>query len=269
MTRVALFLAVLAAVFAAAFAIGRLAPADEAGAETPPAPAHGGGGGHGDAGGEAGGAHASALRLVPARTTLPAGRGVQFAFRVVDAEGRAVRDFDVAHAKKMHLIVASRDLSEFHHLHPALDEQGVWRTTLRAARPGGYVAFADFTRAGERTVLRSDLFAPGRVVAKPIPREWPHAEVDGYEVLAARHEDGMLSFAVTRDGERVRLQPYLGANGHLVVLRAGDLEYLHVHPHGDGLAFENEFPTAGTYRGFLQFRAGGSVHTAAFTFDVA
>ena len=43
------------------------------------------------------------------------------------------------------------------------------------------------------------------------------------------------------------LQPYLGAYGHLVALRDGDLAYLHVHPgeHGDGRArvgFDAEVP---------------------------
>ena len=40
-----------------------------------------------------------------------------------------------------------------------------------------------------------------------------------------------LSFAVRRDGQAVAdLEPYLGAIGHLVALRRGDLAYLHVHP---------------------------------------
>src|SRR3546814_3056298 len=35
------------------------------------------------------------------------------------------------------------------------------------------------------------------------------------------------------DGNPVMtLQPYLGAYGHLVALREGDLAYLHVHPEG-------------------------------------
>ena len=41
----------------------------------------------------------------------------------------------------------------------------------------------------------------------------------------------MLTLTVTKDGQPVTdLQPYLGAYGHLVALRAGDLAYLHVHP---------------------------------------
>ena len=65
------------------------------------------------------------------------------------------------------------------------------------------------------------------------------------------------------------LQPYLGARGHLVMLRAGDLAYQHVHPLGDALAFDAGDAAPGTYRLFLQFRHAGRVHTAAFTHEVA
>ena len=67
-------------------------------------------------------------------------------------------------------------------------------------------------------------------------------------------------------------EPYLGAAGHLVVIREGDLGYLHVHPL-DGEAgpvrFAAEFPTPGTYRLFFDFSSGGTVRTASFTVDVA
>ncbi|MCW5880437.1 MAG: hypothetical protein KIS91_05820 [Anaerolineae bacterium] len=76
---------------------------------------------------------------------------------------------------------------------------------------------------------------------------------------------GETSFAVTRDGRPVTVEPYLGAQGHLVALREGDLAFLHVHPHEERLAFETTFPTGGRYRLFLQFKAAGTVHTAAFT----
>jgi hypothetical protein len=74
---------------------------------------------------------------------------------------------------------------------------------------------------------------------------------------------------VTRGGAPVALQDYLGARGHLVALRRGDLAFLHVHPDEDSLAFEATFPTAGSYRLFLQFKVGGRVHTAAFTQEVS
>ena len=51
------------------------------------------------------------------------------------------------------------------------------------------------------------------------------------------------------------LEPYLGAFGHLVAIRAGDLAYLHVHPEGEtGLRFVVDVPTAGVYRLFLGYQ---------------
>ncbi len=104
--------------------------------------------------------------------------------------------------------------------------------------------------------------------------------VDGYEVTldgALRPgAGGQLKLAVEKDGKPVTdLQPYLGAYGHLVALRAGDLAYLHVHPNGepgDGrtepgpeVSFTATVPSKGAYRLFLDFRHEGKVRTAAFT----
>jgi hypothetical protein len=80
-----------------------------------------------------------------------------------------------------------------------------------------------------------------------------------------------VEFSVTRNGEPVDgVQPYLGADGHLVVLREGDLAFLHAHPQGElggsgPIVFDVDYPSAGAYRMFLQFRHRGEVHTAAFT----
>ena len=78
-----------------------------------------------------------------------------------------------------------------------------------------------------------------------------------------------LGFSVTRDGRAVETEPYLGARGHLVALREGDLAFLHVHPDEDALAFRAEFPSAGRYRLYLQFKHAGACHTAAFTQEVS
>ncbi len=69
-------------------------------------------------------------------------------------------------------------------------------------------------------------------------------------------QEARLQFEV-RDGGRViadRLQPYLGAKGHLVALREGDLAYLHTHPETEEPTFTVSYPSAGTYRLFAQFR---------------
>ncbi len=104
--------------------------------------------------------------------------------------------------------------------------------------------------------------------------------VDGYEITldgALRPGVGSeLKLEVEKDGRPVTdLQPNLGAYGHLVALRAGDLAYLHVHPNGepgDGrtesgpeVSFTATAPSKGAYRLFLDFRHEGEVRTAAFT----
>ncbi|GAA4445985.1 hypothetical protein GCM10023148_52740 [Actinokineospora soli] len=210
--------------------------------------------------------------FVPASTTLDGG---EFAFRITGPDGRAVTGFDVAHDKRMHLIVVRRDLVEYQHVHPEQAPDGTWTVPLEVGRPGAYRAFADFDpEGGDPVTLGVDLFADGDA------QRVAHANstvdtVDGYEVRL----DGELSAVtatVTKDGVEVTdLEPYLGAYGHLVALREGDLAYLHVHPDGapgDGrtaagprIGFGVEVPSAGKYRLFLDFKHGGVVRTADFT----
>ena len=85
------------------------------------------------------------------------------------------------------------------------------------------------------------------------------------EGAARAGAESELRFTVARDGHPVAIQDYLGAKGHLVALREGDLAFLHVHPDKDSLRFMATFPTAGRYRLFLQFKHEGRVQTVAFT----
>jgi hypothetical protein len=207
------------------------------------------------------------LRLVVADPELRRGRRETLRFTIVDASGAPVRDFDVAHERRMHLIVVRRDLTGFQHLHPTQAADGSWSTPIALPDAGSYRVLADFTRDGEAQTLASDLRVDGPADLAPLPPPATLAETDGYTVrLDARGEH--LGFAITRDGEPVRTEPYLGAGGHLVALREGDLAFLHVHPEGDEVAFETQFPTPGRYWLFLQFKHAGQVHTAAFTVAV-
>jgi hypothetical protein len=205
------------------------------------------------------------LTLELARRTAPKGTPFRLAFRIVDGRGQIVRDFDVEHTKRMHLIVVRRDLTGFQHLHPAENADGTWsvRVTLPAA--GSYRVFADFSAGGKPYTLADDLSVDGSLRSQPLPAPAGAAGVDGLRVALSRTA-GALDFTVTRGGRPVALRDYLGAKGHLVALRQGDLAFLHVHPDEDRLRFMADFPTAGRYRLFLQFKtADGRLHTAAFT----
>ena len=227
------------------------------------------------------------LGLDPAEVS--AGRRSDLRITITGADGRPVRDYEVEHEQRMHFIVVRRDLTGFQHLHPSLGADGVWRIELSLPEPGSYRVFADFKRQGENHTLAGDLAVDGAVDWQPLAAATSVARTaDGYDVQlngtssrAGREEE--LRFTVRRDGRPVSVEPYLGAGGHLVALRAGDLAYLHVHPAADGeaahgghsevasaaVAFMTQFPSAGRYRLFLQFKHQGRVHTAAFTRDVA
>ncbi|MFF2234540.1 hypothetical protein [Streptomyces anulatus] len=215
---------------------------------------------------------------------VEAGEPAELRFAVVDEDtSRKVTAFRREHDKELHLIVASSDLTAYRHLHPERAADGTWSTPVELPEAGGYRVFADFTpdvKNAEGVTLGADLAVSGDANPEALPDAERTVTVDGYEVTldgALRPGAGSeLKLEVEKDGKPVTdLQPYLGAYGHLVALRAGDLAYLHVHPNGepgDGrtkpgpeVSFTATAPSRGAYRLFLDFRHEGKVRTAAFT----
>jgi hypothetical protein len=213
------------------------------------------------------------LTLKLGRRTATPGKRFDLTFRVTDRRGRTVRDFELEHTKRMHLIVVRRDMSGFQHLHPKQAADGSWSVPVTLRDAGSYRVFADFAVAGKPHTLADDLTVDGAVRSLHLPAPVKSVEVDGLRVsltegASRAGAESEMRFTVTRKGAPVAVQQYLGAKGHLVALRQGDLAFLHVHPDENSLKFMAQFPTAGTYRLFLQFQIDGRVHTAAFTQEV-
>jgi hypothetical protein len=217
------------------------------------------------------------LTLALEQTQLERGRPTELRFSIVGSDGEPVRDFEVEHEKRMHFIVVRRDGQGFQHLHPELGDDGVWHVPLTLSAAGSYRVFADFKHDDEAQTLAADLAVDGEADYAPLPAPATSADTgDGYHVrldagALRAGQEAELRFAVTRNGEPVETEPYLGAGGHLVALREGDLAYLHVHPEehgGDAVSFMTEFPSEGRYRLYLQFKHQGEVHTAEFTQEV-
>lgn len=224
-------------------------------------------------------ATADGYRMVPLSTSLDPDGG-RFRFVIDAPDGTPEHDFTPLHDRDLHLIVFNRELTSFDHVHPKLAPDGTWSVELPALEPGSYRAVADFmVTDGPRLALGADLSVAGTYRPGRLPEPARTATVDGYDVtIATEAGDGgevTATLVVRSDGEEVDLEPYLGANGHLVALRARDLAYAHVHPVEDEegemgpgtVVFDATLGAQGRYALFLDFTHHGAVHTAAFTFD--
>ncbi|HET9500834.1 MAG TPA: hypothetical protein VFO98_11290 [Marmoricola sp.] len=219
------------------------------------------------------------LALTDARARPGQTRPVSFT--ITGPDGSPVTAYDVEHEKQLHLIAVRRDFTGFQHVHPTLEKStGLWSVDLDLA-PGTWRVFTDFKATGaDALTLGTDLAVDGDYQPAAPATENRTATVDDYEVTLGGDltagADAKLTLTVSKDGKPVTdLQPYLGAYGHLVALRGGDLAYLHVHPDGtpgDGatdrgpaVVFYAAVPSAGTYHLYLDFQHNGVVRTVAFT----
>lgn len=222
-------------------------------------------------------AAADTTRLVSNLSSTAAGAPFDYAFTVEGPAGPIV-DYELLHERRLHLIVVSDDLVDYWHLHPEMTADGTWHIEMPALEPRVYVIYADFQPTGSEQITLQDRITITAGDAAVAPRDLPapvaHDEVGGFDVTLSGDVsagESTLQFDVTRDGQPVTTEPYLGAAGHLVAIRASDLDYLHVHPIEEGgpaIRFGADLPTAGTYRLFLDFSVDGTVHTASFTLDV-
>ncbi|MFN3430911.1 MAG: phosphoenolpyruvate carboxykinase domain-containing protein, partial [Candidatus Sericytochromatia bacterium] len=100
--------------------------------------------------------------------TMRAGQSAHWRFRFLDGPGRApLTRFSIHHDKPMHLVVVSRDLSHFAHLHPALVADGSFEIRVNARttdpdnadaatavpRPGTYFLFSEVAPVGRSATV--------------------------------------------------------------------------------------------------------------------
>lgn len=231
----------------------------------------------------------SGFALGPVHAPTRAGVASELSFQVRDATGAPVSGFATSHERALHLMVVRSDGAGYQHVHPDLDaDTDTWSLPWRWDAAGTYRVFVDFVPADgadaravtlSRAVEVGGTFAPETVAGVSASDS-----VGGFDLTVTGDlvagQSSELTVAVSRDGRPVTtLQPYLGAFGHLVALRDGDLAYLHVHAEGaepatgetsgPTITFMTEAPTPGFYLLYLDFRVDGRVHTARFVLQAA
>ncbi|WP_433124825.1 copper resistance protein CopC [Micromonospora sp. CA-240977] len=225
---------------------------------------------------------AGGYTLQPLERSQPPGVRTDYRFRIVGTDRQPATRFAVVHDKPLHLIVVGRDLSGYQHLHPTMASDGTWSVPLTLARPGGYRVYADFSvTAANGTQLPLVLGVDHTVPGAHAPTALPPAQAQTTAGPYAVSMNGTPTVGVTAPMHfqvsagpttPAQLEPYLGAYGHLVVVREGDLGYVHVHPEPElvdgSVKFWLTAPSSGRFRAFFDFQIAGTVHTAEFTINV-
>ena len=219
---------------------------------------------------------------------------------VRDAEsGELVDDLVRTHQVWMHMIVTRSDLGTFAHIHPGpTGDDGVLSVTAVFPTGGRYAIHTEFRRQGQMAdVLDThEVDIAGDVPARtPVPAYDVRARVvDGVRIeldgtpQVGETSDFTLRFTDAATGAPVDdLQPYLGAAGHVVVMRGDGSMFGHRHAEtyddrdrpvlalpgtefGPELDLHVRFEIGGAYRLWAQFRLGdGSVVTAPFVVHVS
>jgi Cu+-exporting ATPase len=225
------------------------------------------------------------------------GQPVTLRYRVVEAgSGRVVRDLAIDHERPMHLILVSKDLGEFQHVHPEPGADGAYSVAVTLPKAGTYLLYDEFVR-GEHTVLDRRELAVGGAggVAALAPDLAP--KLDGGVTVALQApaavragEEAQFTFTLTRDGQPVTdLSQYLAADAHVAIVSADGASFAHTHGeagghgHSDGnahpeasaaatfgpeVSFVYTFPQAGLYKVWGQFNRNGTVITVPFVVEV-
>jgi hypothetical protein len=197
---------------------------------------------------------------------------------------RPIDKFDRVHEQLLHLIVVSKDLSYFRHIHPEYKGDGRFEITTSFPSGGDYQLIADFTPTGMGQTVQSHWVHIGGSERKTEELKADHNPlkmVSGYEV-ALSFDHLMAGMGLTmkfsiRDAATKQpitdLQPYLGSLGHAVAISADGADYVHVHPNdpqgsGPDAAFTIAFPNSGLYRIWGQFQRHNEVITVPFTVNV-
>jgi hypothetical protein len=191
-----------------------------------------------------------------------------------------VKAFEAVHQKQMHLIVARRDLGFFAHTHPELQGDGSFLLSgYTFPTQGEYQLFVDVAplSAGAQVLLTNLKVEGGpRPETAPLQASRGISErtvsnvivsvADNEALTAKRTAQFKVTLRQTGDGAPVtRLQPYLGAFAHLLMIHEDAQTFVHAHPDPreaengangarGSLSFLVRPPKAGLYRAWIEFQ---------------
>lgn len=239
-------------------------------------------------------------------SNIKPGQATKVTYKIVNDRKEVLKDFTVAHEKIMHFILVRKDLQNFQHLHPEFNPQtGEFSVNVTFPDDGPYRLFPDFTPTPENpqklpVTVNFDLSVGDQSKYKALlltvdtdtSKSSGGLTIDYYfgnTPKAGAQLDYGLTISDPNIDEQVKLETYLGAMGHGVILKEDTLDFIHTHATGMGMEgmegmtaaehaghvgepdtidFSTTFPEPGKYRIFTQFQYKKKIHTTDYTIIV-
>lgn len=189
---------------------------------------------------------ANQVTITPA--TLVAGKSQDLSVQVRSAEGKAIEKFDIQHEKLMHLIIVRNDLSYFTHVHAESIKKGKLQFTANLPADGQYTAFADYVPKGSTQQVNTQTLnvgtaketasttslTPDNTLSKSVGDLKVSLLADPKTIKPGQETAITLDIKDAAGKPVTDLQPYLGAMGHLIIIKQSSVlapaNYLHAHP---------------------------------------
>lgn len=230
------------------------------------------------------------VEVVGWNKSTKAGTPAELSMQIIDTKtGKPVTDFDVAHEKRFHLLLASKNLKQFLHEHPEMQPDGTW--VFKGSFPAGgpWLVFADVAPSGAGSrIIGTTIHVVGSEPTKAMYSEGLGPSSDqgltaaldvAQPIEAGKMVD--IGFKLTDTATRApitSLEPYLGAAGHLMIFHEDGQTVVHSHPAEDEhlshksaqgeVHFNARFPKPGRYIAYAQFQQKGVIKTVGFTLNV-
>lgn len=208
-----------------------------------------------------------------------AGKPVVLNFDIVWKKDKTpLKDLQIVHEKPCHLIIVSRDLAEFQHIHPDVTGPGKMTVTTEFPKAGQYKMYMQFTVKGdgEYTIVHDLQVGSTQVKtqAARLNEDTSNKLVEGYtmrltERPSKTNMQGPLEVAIEKNAKPVKdIERYLGAGGHGVMISEDLSQFLHIHPmlvlaqgvpYESPVMFQANVPKPGKYRAWMQFQVKGKM----------
>ncbi|HRJ33896.1 MAG TPA: hypothetical protein PKY51_10105 [Fimbriimonadaceae bacterium] len=231
------------------------------------------------------------LKVVDWPKEAKAGEPTNLKLQVTDTKsGKAQTAFDVAHEKKFHLLIASKDLNWFLHEHPSMADDGTWSIPIKFPAGGDYWIYGDVAPTGKGSrVLITQVKVSGPAPTWDTKLKLTTSSSDGglkgeLKALDAPIPIGKKTTLEVRLTEEATGKPagdtvkWLGAAGHMMIFHKDGMTVVHSHPAEDKeneelvksgiVRFSGRFPKPGIYKVYAQFEWRGAVRTLGFGIEV-